>query len=59
MDNEDNKPLNLDGCELVGSDSMLSRNPRLRLEMIAQWNKAVNRIRKYYGMPPLPGTNYD
>ena len=24
-----------------------------------EWNKAVNRIRKYYGMPPLEGTNYD
>jgi len=23
------------------------------------WNKAVNRIRKYYGMPPLEGTKYD
>lgn len=26
---------------------------------IAAWNKAVNRIRKHYGMPPLEGTNYD
>ena len=22
------------------------------------WNKTVNRIRKYYGMPPLEGTEY-
>jgi hypothetical protein len=22
------------------------------------WNRAVNRIRKHYGMPPLRGTNY-
>ena len=22
------------------------------------WNKTVNRIRKYYGMPPLEGTDY-
>ena len=22
------------------------------------WNKAVNRIRKHYGMPPLEGTEY-
>ena len=25
---------------------------------IADWNKTVNRIRKYYGMPPLEGTKY-
>lgn len=24
-----------------------------------EWNKTVNRIRKYYGMPPLEGTSYD
>lgn len=23
------------------------------------WNKTVNRIRKYCGMPPLEGTSYD
>ena len=23
-----------------------------------KWNKTVNRIRKYYGMPPLEGTKY-
>lgn len=26
---------------------------------IDSWNKAVNRIRKYYKMPPLEGTDYD
>ena len=25
---------------------------------IDDWNKAVNRIRKHYGMPPLEGTDY-
>lgn len=24
-----------------------------------EWNRAVNRVRKHYGMPPLEGTNYD
>ena len=28
-------------------------------QLIADWNKAVNRIRKHYGMPPLEGTSYD
>lgn len=27
-------------------------------EDIDKWNKTVNRIRKYYGMPPLEGTKY-
>lgn len=27
-------------------------------EFIYEWNVAVNRIRKYYGMPPLRGTSY-
>ena len=27
-------------------------------ERVAAWNKAVNRIRKHYGMPPLEGTSY-
>ena len=26
---------------------------------INNWNKTVNRIRKYYGMPPLEGTKYE
>jgi hypothetical protein len=25
---------------------------------IYDWNRAVNRIRKHYGMPPLEGTSY-
>ena len=25
---------------------------------VADWNRAVNRIRKHYGMPPLEGTKY-
>ncbi len=25
---------------------------------VYEWNKAVNRIRKHYGMPPLEGTDY-
>jgi hypothetical protein len=28
-------------------------------EWVYEWNRAVNRIRKHYGMPPLEGTNYD
>ena len=27
-------------------------------ELADRWNKTVNRIRKYYGMPPLEGTEY-
>lgn len=29
------------------------------LDWIKKWNKTVNRIRKYYGMPPLEDTNYE
>lgn len=27
-------------------------------EWVGTWNKTVNRIRKYCGMPPLEGTDY-
>ena len=27
-------------------------------EFIDKWNETANRIRKYYGMPPLEGTSY-
>lgn len=27
-------------------------------EWADEWNKTVNRIRKYYGIPPLEGTEY-
>ena len=27
-------------------------------QWIADWNRAANRIRKHYGMPPLEGTVY-
>lgn len=33
-------------------------NDRIPQEDLDKWNKTVNRIRKYYGMPPLEGTNY-
>lgn len=35
-----------------------SRNYLYDEKWIADWNKAVNRIRKHYGMPPLEGTDY-
>lgn len=31
---------------------------RISQEFIDKWNETVNRIRKYYGMPPLEGTEY-
>jgi hypothetical protein len=31
---------------------------RISQEFIDRWNETVNRIRKYYGMPPLEGTKY-
>ena len=34
-------------------------NTEPTLEWADEWNKTVNRIRKYCGMPPLRGTSYD
>lgn len=30
-----------------------------QIEWMYEWNRAVNRIRKYYNMAPLPGTSYE
>lgn len=44
-------------------DNCVWYTPQEEKEYIPQewadgWNKAVNRIRKHYGMPPLRGTTY-
>ena len=49
------KPFTPDNCEwyIVSEDK-----DHIPPEMADSWNKTVNRIRKYYGMPPLEGTTY-
>ena len=34
------------------------KNSSITQESLDKWDEAVNRIRKYYGMPPLRGTKY-
>ncbi|WP_406044073.1 hypothetical protein [Succinimonas sp.] len=46
------KPFSPDNCEWY------TPGERDNSEWINNWNKSVNRIRKYYGMPPLEGTEY-
>ena len=48
-------PFNAQNCYLyVPNDDGVG----IPKESIDRWNKTVNRIRKYYGMPPLEGTDY-
>ena len=56
----------IDDAKPYGPDNCVWRATRLQAatpsDMLAwkeDWNIAVNRIRKHYGMPPLEGTNYD
>ena len=50
-----NKPYEPDNCKWY----VVGENDRyIPPEWAYKWNKTVNRIRKYYGMPPLEGTEY-
>lgn len=48
---DDSKPYSPENCVWR---SKANADPQREQE----WNAAVNRIRKYYGMPPLEGTDY-
>jgi hypothetical protein len=50
-----NKPYEPENCIWYLSE-VSDRN--IPPEFADNWNKAVNRIRKHYGMPPLRGTKY-
>ena len=51
---DDNEPYNEENSYwyTAGDDYLYDE------QWIADWNRAVNRIRKHYGMPPLEGTVY-
>ena len=49
------KPFTPDNCEWYTVNVEKEHIPP---EWADSWNKTVNRIRKYYGMPPLEGTTY-
>ena len=50
-----NEPFSPDNCFWY---SVKEEKDHIPPELGAKWNKTVNRIRKYYGMPPLEGTDY-
>ena len=54
MRDDKNAPFDPDNCFWYHP----STESKISKEFIDQWNKTVNRIRKYYGMPPLEGTEY-
>lgn len=48
-------------CEWVDISSEMKQGftKTQQEEYITAWNKAVNKIRKHYGLEPLPGTEYE
>lgn len=52
---DDSQPYSPDNCEWCFP--IYERSPTAT--WADDWNKAANRIRKYFGMPPLEGTSYD
>lgn len=50
-----NSPFNPQNCFWYLPSESGANIPKETLE---RWNNTVNRIRKYYGMPPLGGTKY-
>jgi len=57
MNEEDSQaPINTENCGIERERKM---NPWEKATFIYNWNRSVNRIRKYCGMPPLPGTRFE
>ena len=54
---DDSKPYEPNNCDWRLPKSMQD-DPPPPTTWADEWNKTVNRIRKYYGMPPLEGTEY-
>lgn len=52
---DDDQPFSPDNCEWY---TVNLENDNIPPGWADEWNKTVNRIRKYYGMPPLEGTEY-
>ncbi len=52
---DDNEPFSPQNCYWYLPNVGTTHIPK---ESLDRWNKTVNRIRKYYGMPPLEGTEY-
>ena len=55
--NDENKPFNVENCVWYLADEC-ARDYEWCAQFAEDWNRAVNRIRKHYGMPPLEGTKY-
>ena len=54
---DENAPYCPDNCVWF-TPNRAATPTRSTMEWEYEWNVAVNRIRKHYGMPPLEGTNY-
>lgn len=54
---DDEKPYGPDNCKWYTTTHEEHHAPDM-LAWKEDWNRAANRIRKHYGMPPLEGTNY-
>lgn len=52
------KPYGPDNCEWIGITDYSILRGEEREDFCKKWNVAVNRIRKHFGMKPLPGTTH-
>ena len=54
---DDSKPYSPDNCEWYSNDlKETNMSNEDREAFVEAWNKSVNRIRRHFGMRPLPGT---
>lgn len=56
---DESEPYSPDNCRWMPPttrDPLLKEADKLWID---KWNKTVNRIRRYHGMKPLPGTSFE
>ena len=53
------KPYSTENCYFLEPKKIIYAITPEQKEWMDEWDRAVNRIRKYFNMPPLPGTSYE